>query len=237
MRYLQRYFDGDHEQVWAELIAVGADWRDEEYEREEALALTRETMRRVLHSVQVLQARLPELGYLFAKPDAVHVKPRPGISAELDEVERVVGKLPLALRVFVETVGAVDFTGTHPDWDHPYPDPLVVDAPPDYILSEYEWQQEEGLITPERPFQVPFAPDYLHKADISGGLPYAIAVPNAGLDGLVLGDIHQTSFTNYLRVAFRCAGFPGWSRRPYRESERPAFPEALERLAGELQPL
>jgi hypothetical protein len=237
MRHLQRYRDGAHEQVWAELIAVGADWRDEEHDREEALALARETMRRVVHNVQVLEARLPELGYRFAHPDAVHVQPTPDISAKLDEVERVIGKLPLALRVFFETVGAVDFTGTHPDWDHPCPDPLVVDAPPDYILSEYEWQHEEGLITPERPFQVPFAPDYLHKADISGGLPYGIAVPNAGLDGLVLGDVHQTTFTNYLRIAFRFAGFPGWSSRPHRDDERPAFPEALQHLARELQPL
>jgi hypothetical protein len=50
-----------------------------------------------------------------------------------------------------------------------------VDAPPEYILSEYEWQHEDGAITPEQRFQVPFAPDYLHKADISGGLPYGIA--------------------------------------------------------------
>jgi hypothetical protein len=114
----------------------------------------------------------------------------------------------------------------------------VVDAPPEYIDSEYDWQHDEGLITPERPFQVPFAPDYLHKADISGGLPYGIAVPNAGVDGLVLGDIHQTTFTNYLRIAFRwpasrdgrsgrtalTSALP--SRRPCRASPTSSYPSS-----------
>ncbi len=237
MRHLQRYLDGRHEQEWAELIAVGAEWRDDEDLREEVVALAHETMRRVHHNVQVLRGRLPELGYRFANPDAVHVEPRAGISANLDNLERRIGTLPLALRVFFEMVGGVDLTGSHPDWGHPYPDPLVVDAPPEYIESEYEWQHEEGLLTSAQPFQVPFAPDYLHKVDISGGPPYGIAVPNAGLDGLVLGDIHQTTFTNYLRIAFRWAGFPGWSKRPYRADERPAFPEALQSLSNELLPL
>jgi hypothetical protein len=75
MRHLQRYLDGAHEQVWTELIAVGADWRDDDELREEVAAVARETMRRVLDNVQVLQARLRELGYRFANPDAVHVAP------------------------------------------------------------------------------------------------------------------------------------------------------------------
>jgi hypothetical protein len=183
------------------------------------------------------QRYLPELGYRFANPDAVHVPPAPDIGAKLDELERTIGALPLALRAFFESVGGVDLTGTHPRLGAPLSRPVVVDAPPEYILSEYEWQNEERAITPAQRFQVPFAPDYLHKAHISGGLPYGIAVPEAGLDGLVLGDVHQTTFTNYLRTAFRSAGFPGWFRRPWRDSERPTFPEALQQLAAELQPL
>jgi hypothetical protein len=102
------------------------------------------------------------------------------------------------------------------------------------MLSEYEWRSEDGLVTAESPFLIEFAPDYLHKANISGGSPYGLAVPNAGVDGLVIGDIHQTTFNNYLRVAFEWAGFPGWVRRPYGESQRPPFPGVLRELAAEL---
>lgn len=63
-------------------------------------------------------------------------------------------------------------------------------------------------------FEVPVAPDYLHKANVSGGMPYGLAVPNPAADGLLLWEPHQTTFVNYLRIAFRMGGMPGWQREP-----------------------
>ena len=58
------------------------------------------------------------------------------------------------------------------------------------------------------------SPDYLHKANVSGGTPYGIAIPNPGADGLLRWEPHQTTFVNYLRIAFRLGGMPGWQREP-----------------------
>ena len=49
---------------------------------------------------------------------------------------------------------------------------------------------------------------------------YSIALPNAGADAALQGEKHNTTFVNYLRLAFRWGGFPGWeqeARRPERE--------------------
>ena len=49
---------------------------------------------------------------------------------------------------------------------------------------------------------------------------YVIALPNAAADADLLGERHETSFVNYLRIAFRWGGFLGWERyaeRPEKE--------------------
>lgn len=62
--FLSRYLDGEHGQVWAELLALG------EYVREEplysdALAVARETMNRVRYNIELLIPRLKDIGYEF----------------------------------------------------------------------------------------------------------------------------------------------------------------------------
>ncbi len=42
--------------------------------------------------------------------------------------------------------------------------------------------------------------------------PYEIEVPCAGADAPLLGERHETTFVNYLRISLRWAGFPGWER-------------------------
>jgi hypothetical protein len=66
-----------------------------------------------------------------------------------------------------------------------------------------EGDAEAGL------FEVIIAPDYLHKDNVSGGLPYSILVPNAAIDGVLEYERHQTTFVNYLRICFAHGGFSG----------------------------
>jgi hypothetical protein len=66
-----------------------------------------------------------------------------------------------------------------------------------------------------------------------------MAVPNAGVDGLLLWERHQTTFVNYLRIAFRCAGCPGWDPSVRDERDRPdePFPAPLAAIAARLLPI
>jgi Domain of unknown function (DUF6745) len=136
-----------------------------------------------------------------------HIPPSAQVRQQIARLEKVAGALPLSLRVFYEVVGSVDWIGSHPtlapaDSDI-CPDPLVV-FPIEEVLEEIDEGLEEGdgLVT--------IAPDDLHKADMSGGDPYQVAVPDLRADGELLNERHRLFFVDYLRLCFRFGGFPGY---------------------------
>ena len=161
-----------------------------------------------------------------------HVPPPPDIHQKLDQVEATIGPLPLALRCWYEIVGQVNLTGSHPDWDFEFTDALVVEAPVEYLLLEHEtWLADQGTEWDRGPFVIDLAPDAHHKAGLTGGPPYAMALPDNGVDSLLLWEPHLTTFVNYLRISFQFAGLPGWDRSGKRR------PPILEDLAAALLPI
>jgi hypothetical protein len=62
--YLDRYLAGEYEQVWDELMALGAAVREEPL-YSDARAVTRETMRRVRANIETLVPRWEAIGYKF----------------------------------------------------------------------------------------------------------------------------------------------------------------------------
>jgi hypothetical protein len=155
----------------------------------------------------------------------------PGIEAQqhLAELDHLVGTFPLSLRTWYEFVGTVDFVGTLPQaWKPPlsqldeqgpvarghFPggefhlppfDPLFV-QPLEQVLN-----YARGSIKDKKQVlgSLPIAPDSYGKYWTSGSGPYRVIVPNAAVDGELLGEWHQTTFVNYLRICFRWAGLPG----------------------------
>jgi hypothetical protein len=218
--FLERYLQGEHERVWDELYARG-DAIYEEPLFEDAVAVVQKTMFRVRKNINEITARLHTLGYAFGTyPDGhtniygytqPHNPPKENIDKEILEFEQLkgVGKLPLSLSLFWQIVGDVDWMGYHPLWPA-YSDPLVV-YPIEAAISDYEdWRYavNEGDAEAGQ-FGIPIAPDYFHKDNVSGGSPYQISVPNAGIDGILEHERHQTTFVNYLRICFAQGGFPG----------------------------
>jgi len=64
MTYIERYTNGEYEQVWDDLLALGAKVRDEQV-YPDALAVARETMRRVRQNIETLIQRLLHIGFVF----------------------------------------------------------------------------------------------------------------------------------------------------------------------------
>jgi hypothetical protein len=143
-RYLSRYKQGEHEQVWDDLIALGAAVRKDPVYAD-ALAVAQETMRRVRDNIELLIPRLAARGYAFgygwlqppcnverftagirddfqrevelAKQEPpLYTPPSAQVVGRVAELERRVGTLPLSLRIFYEVVGGVNFVGYHRDW-------------------------------------------------------------------------------------------------------------------------
>lgn len=211
--WIDRYTRGHHIAVWTDMLGMGSGLRKEPDAWAEAQAVASLTMRRARSNVDLLLARLTQEGYEFAPGEGmvVHEPPSPDVRDRLDELEAVIGPLPLALRAWCQEVGRVNLLGRHPGRSAECADALAVDVPLDHLHAEFQvWQGDRGTEWSDgRGFTVDIAPDRLHKAGISGGPPYGMAVPNDGADGLLLWEPHQTTFTGYLRLAFGAGGFPG----------------------------
>jgi hypothetical protein len=215
MNYLERYLNGEYEQVWSDLQALGPAVRQEPHY---ALAceVAVETMHRVRHNCEIIVSRLHSAGYNFgAFPDGARrsyraeplAAPSKAMRADCAELEELAGPLPLSLVAFWQEVGAVDLVGMHPSWPDGL-DSLVVD-PPEGALS-FLYDEEDGA---EGQF-AGLAPDDLHKDNVSGGDPYGVRLPNPAADFLFVYERHELLFVPYLRLAIlRWGGLPGLDGR------------------------
>jgi len=213
--FFDRYQSGQREQVWRELVALGPGVREDPHAAD-ALAVAYETMQRVDANVRTLVTRLTAMNYVFTTEGGhsprdsarrAHVPPSPTVKKEIADFEKKMAVLPLSLRAFYEVVGEVNLIGTHPLLDPKdntvATDPLVVYGF-DEGLAEYDDDEDEG------PSALTIAPDDLHKANVSGGNAYEMAVPDLRADGELLNERHNLFFVDYLRLCFRFGGFPGY---------------------------
>ncbi|MEM9726044.1 MAG: hypothetical protein AAF909_11335 [Pseudomonadota bacterium] len=104
---IQRYLDGEHEVVWAELVDYGPidSW---EWRREAGWAIACETMERVARNLRSIVDRLRSSGYDFEDPAAALTDPPPDVEEKVDALEREAGFLPLSVKAFFIKVGGVN---------------------------------------------------------------------------------------------------------------------------------
>lgn len=222
--WLARYEAGQHREVWSELRALGADVRSNPESSAETQAVCDAMARRALSNIELIVERLTAQGYRFHTNDdeQVEVVPhrRPGAHASvvLAWLENQFSAIPFTVSSWLRIVGDVWLVGTHPRWANSADaDPLVIEfegsrslgdeSMVGYFASEFEAYQEmvdegEG----EGPFVLPIAPDRLHKANVSGGPPYGILLPDASAEGMFAAetDFH---FVDYLNDVFANGGF------------------------------
>ncbi|GGF20931.1 hypothetical protein GCM10011611_28770 [Aliidongia dinghuensis] len=215
MTYHARYEAGEYIAVWQELTALGASVRAPAL-IEDARAVADATMTRVAENVDRIIDRLATHSYQFdVYPDGTvpaatlraHGHPDATLLADVLELEKRVGPIPLSLCAFWQVVGTVSLIGCAPEGWPDYSDPLFV-SPPDYALLDLlDWEQSGN---PDGVFMCPLAPDVLHKDNVSGGAAYAIALPDPGADATFHEEWRGIGFVPYLRVAIlEWGGFPG----------------------------
>jgi hypothetical protein len=153
--------------------------------------------------------------------------PAPGDLAIFERIASFTGEpLPASLQAFWEIVGGIDFVWDYDDGgedevpslevdlDMVEMDPLSID-PPAFAEGLFEeWEHRRHGVQPELvdPCELVLAPDYLHKANISGGPPYGMELPFRGADPVFLNEEHKLPFVDYLRLCFRWGGFPHLER-------------------------
>lgn len=220
MKLYQRYLNGENKAVYNEILELGQTAFLPE-NRLEIEAILNETLTRVAHNLEVIYQELKSLGYLFrTKPiyrEKPLEKPLPNVDVllkQLDKIAEPYGYVPLSIKKFYQIVGACDFVWDYRInekrfWDCADPIEIIgLDAIIPYITDgEWEEMMEEVLEENEKPY-LELAADYLHKDNISGGMPYSIAITkNPSIDGLFLFEPHNTTFIDYLRICFENCGF------------------------------
>lgn len=226
---------------WASYVSQGHLFSDVSI-RHSAEDFIYSYMERANRNVSIIVEKLDATGYQFLYPEAAHVKPDKNAKEWMESLRSKQIYVPLSLQAWLEVVGNVNLMGTHPLWDYSgysgmgpevvfHTDPLVVDVDESYIRSEYEaWEcrvAEDGL-DEAGPFRVSFAPDDIHKANVSGGAPYELDVDKPDFDSIVYNERHGHTFVAHIRNAFRWGGFPGFEL----EASRPN--EFLDSIAGSL---
>lgn len=153
----------------------------------------------------------------------------PDMPKHFHEVESMIGRLPLSLRVWYEEVGTVNFYGYHPRWsDYLDVDASITDMRNRYLMTYCdplqvcvldnahmahlrEWHQRGHLHAFE------FAPDPYFKDYTTGSSTPFSLLPADAIDGELASYPSKPTFVHYLRRCMRWAGFPGmaeWSRVP-----------------------
>ena len=228
MTFLERYKNGEYIQVWQEMYDLG-DIGINHPQYDDVVAVVIETMRRVRHNVEILHQRLKTMNYRFVEPSRAYSPPSNNIDEQVERLDKIIGGIPLALKYCYTIVGEVDFRGSHPklanyhydgnlthfkphdnnDNFPYYADPLMFDG----IESSIEWAEDtKEIVTNGELFETPnwlCLPDWYHKAGVSGGT-YDFTLPSRRVDTKLKNEPHDTTLVDYLRIAFKWGGFPGY---------------------------
>lgn len=237
---LQRYQGGEHEAVWREIRAYGSIAGEL---REEVLEVAECAMQTVARNTGRVTQRLRDLGW---KPlyGELHTLPQAGDAADFEDLAAVSeGPIPPTLLAFWQVVGGINWVWDYEQEGMPNPgfdlplqeqDALCVDPPSSIAPCLKEWRERNSELERDLrdPVQIHLAPDFLHKANISGGMPYGIELPFEGADPELVGEAHGLPFLDYLRLAFRWAGFPGLERH----AQLPEVRDFVLRMGRDLEP-
>ena len=175
--------------------------------------------------IVTLARRLTERGFIFERQDEILPGPAEDTDDSIAGIEKEIGAVPLALKLFWRRVGSVNFRGGHLDWEvdsrYPgfegefYPDPLVID-PVSVALAELDefLSDREERLRCNSPYLIPIAPGRLSQGGCQRRSWYNVSVPAVADDPPLNDEWHKTTFMSYLEEAVRW-GIPGLARYPH----------------------
>jgi hypothetical protein len=221
MTFFDRYINGQREQVYRDIHAMGQNAFLPGNLPDIEKVLT-ETFQRVAYNLDIIYAELKNINYLFKKefdynfqrPLIKPLEDTEQLLAKLENAVRPFGFVPMSLKMFYRIVGACNFGWdyeTNEEYIWQYADPIQICSLDDVLsaltykdfLSDLqEYYEEDGFIS------VQLSADYFHKDNTSGGPPYSLKVRDKqSVDAEFLNEEHNTTFINYLRICFDNCGF------------------------------
>lgn len=224
MTFYNRYINGeDGKSVYSDIYNLGQEAFSVKYFDDMQSVLT-ETFNRVVFNLEIIFSELKNINYAFKTEFQFNferplLRPLPDtdeLLVKLDNTIRNFGEIPLSLRLFYKIVGSCNFA-----WDYEHrpemfwecADPIQINSLDDIVnyVSNNDWKEYLSETLEDDNSQFPYlelAADYLHKDNISGGLPYSIQLTKQpSVDSLFLNEPNETTFINYLRICMENCGF------------------------------
>jgi hypothetical protein len=253
--------NGESEQVWHEIASMETDEISKRI-LSDIEDVAKEFVSRSLANLRTLQHKLLDLGYKFKHPDVILVESDTRTAASVSSLEEKFGNLPLVLRHWYDVIDSVDFSQTD---DQLNAAEYVDESQPSlfglgfnsvlYFLSVDRSLDMATAIEDDSNYS-DFESD--HQSDTpqqngsffpmggwaSNNEPKGFWLPSKRVDDVFYnpggGDI---LFTDELRRAFNCGGFPFWETIPvgdWRENivkKRPDYDQLLPLLKDGLKPV
>lgn len=216
MNFYEQYIAGEFEAVYDDISKLKQDAFSPEV-FPEVEAVLNETFRRVAINLEIIHHELQNSGYVFRSNSLDQpLSNTDNLLLKLDNTVNKYGFVPFSLKKFYQIVGSCDFV-----WDYEIneerfwecADPLQI-CPLDYLVyytesEDWEWEEtmSETIAENEKPY-LELSADYLHKDNISGGMPYSIELTSEpSIDAPFLFEPHETTFIDYLRISMDKCGF------------------------------
>jgi len=254
--FLSRYQQGEREHVWTTLRNFEETVREERH-FDDALAVAVETMQRVRRNVEILIDRLTESGYQFDDRIKFPLSPPEKHPGLLSFLKHDIWTLGLSARAWIEEVGEVNLSGTHPKWkgvnDRSWNTLEVQFEQRDEFVDHelYEKVECELIVVKEESVEIDSLDDHLpqHIHRICVGFDgwyesrcgngagwtvhrHEILVPDRSADATIDLEVKQMFFVDYLRHIFKWGGFPNFERFGYQPHDEP-----VRTLARDLLPI
>lgn len=251
--YISRYWAGEREAVWRELVALGPKALEEPV-LQDAKAIAEEVVNRAYHNLQMLRDRLTGLGYRFENPGEVLVDADETDIAAAINLEHSMGELPLVVQTWYRRIASVDFR-QHPEQVR-FKESMSADTtelpvtglgfhvPLVFLRVRKCVELKKALIAQYATAGISTGTldKFFTLGDCaSNGDPKGLVLPSSGVDGTLYNDgAGDVGFVQELRKAFASGGFPFWKRRvQYRRGVsligyRPDFEKLVTSLAEDL---
>lgn len=247
MKFYDRYISGeDGRSVYNDIYNLGELAFHNEYFDDVNNVLT-ETFKRIVDNLNIIFEELNVIEYAFKTEFQFNfekplLRPLPNtdeLLAQLDKLVEGFGQVPYSLKMFYKIVGACNFGWDYEKVPKKYwecADPIQICSLDDLVseVSDDDWKDYLIETLEEDPSQFPcleLAADYLHKDNISGGLPYSIQITKEiSVDGLFLNEPNETTFINYLRICMENCGFARITKPEYKNEYKEFFEKVKPRL-------
>ncbi|WP_426667723.1 hypothetical protein ACPPVU_17000 [Mucilaginibacter sp. McL0603] len=232
MTFYNRYINGeDSRSVYSDIYNLGQEAFSDKY-FDDVQSLLTETFNRVAFNLQIILSELNNINYAFKTEFRFNferplLRPLPDtdeLLVKLDNATNDIGRIPLSLKLFYKIVGSCNFAWDYenrPDMFWKCADPIQINSLDDIVdyVSDDGWKEYLNEILEDDHSQLPYlelAADYLHKDNISGGLPYSIQLTKQpSIDSLFLNEPNGTTFINYLRICMENCGFSRITKAEY----------------------